>query len=379
VRAPACRPPARRLLVVAFSSARMIAELAAADGWQVTAVDRFADHDLRAVGEAIAAGSGAAIAALATRIPSDAVVYGGGLENRPDLVTELARGRELLGVGARSLAAVRDPWTLGEAVRAAGAAMPETRAFDDIPARPRDGRGRWLRKPRSGGAGRGVRGWAGGRLRASEILQRRIDGIPCSAVAIGDGRRAAFLGLTEQLLRPGCCAWIGNVTPPRLPAAEAAELAGRMREVCDEISGRFGVRGAFGVDAVWDGRRPWVLEVNPRPTAALELFTGGTFAAHVRGIRGLASAGCEPDGNNAAPMGTPLRMKLVLFADHDLRAPAPDWWPAGLVRDIPCRGQAIRAGEPVCTLVADCDDVPALARRGAALLRALPGKALARG
>ena len=369
----------RRLLVVAFSSARMIAELAAADGWQVTALDRFADHDLRAVADATAAPSGAAIAALAARTPSDAVVYGGGLENRPDVVARLARGRELLGVDPRALAAVRDPWALGDAARAAGAAMPETRAFDDLPARPGGGGDRWLRKPRHGGAGRGVRDWVGGRLRASELLQRRIDGVACSAVAIGDGRRARVLGLTEQLLRPGTYAWIGNVTPPRLSAAEAAELDGRMADVCDEIAGRFGVRGAFGVDAVWDGHRPWVLEVNPRPTAALELFGRGTFAAHVLGVRGLALPDGDAAGDNPAQMGTPRRVKLVLFADRRLRAPAPDWWPAGLVRDVPGDGQAIGAGEPVCTLVADGDDASALATRGAALLRALPEEALARG
>ena len=57
-------------------------------------------------------------------------------------------------------------------------------------------------------------------------------------------------------------------------------------------------------------------------------------------------------------------MKLVLFADRDLRAPDPDWWPAGLVRDIPAAGELIRRGSPVCTLYAETADPAALAHGG---------------
>ena len=84
----------------------------------------------------------------------------------------------------------------------------------------------------------------------------------------------------------GAYEWTGNVTPPRLPAAELAELDGRFRAVCAEVASRFGVRGAFGVDGIWDGRELWVLEVNPRPTASLELFEAGS----VRRARSAARA-----------------------------------------------------------------------------------------
>jgi predicted ATP-grasp superfamily ATP-dependent carboligase len=65
-------------------------------------------------------------------------------------------------------------------------------------------------------------------------------------------------------------------------------------------------------------------------------------------------------------------MKLVLFADRDVRAPDPGWWPAGLVRDIPHDGETIRRGAPLCTLLAPVADPAELARVGAGLLSALP-------
>jgi predicted ATP-grasp superfamily ATP-dependent carboligase len=365
-----------RMLVVAVS-ARMLAQLAVADGYEVTALDRFGDVDLRAVAPGATAPSNDALAALAADVDAEAVVYGGGLENRPDLVGGLGRGRELLGTPPELLAAVRDPWAVGAAARAAGACAPESRSVDHLPETAGAGRGGrdpdiWLRKPQRGGGGRGVRRWAGGRLRPTEILQRRVHGLSCSAVAIGDGRRAAVLGLTEQLHRPPGFQWTGNVAPPRLPEGERAELDGQLRAVCTEVAARFGVRGAFGVDAVWDGRHAWVLEVNPRPPAGLELFGPGSFEAHVRGARslGLPTAGAPPATRCA-------RVKLVLFAEHDLRAPDPGWWPGGLVRDIPHEGETIKRGAPVCTLVSATSGEPELAARGAELLAALPEAVLA--
>jgi predicted ATP-grasp superfamily ATP-dependent carboligase len=346
----------------------MIAQLAIADGYEVVALDRFGDVDLRAIAPGATAPSNDSLVALARDVDADAVVYGGGLENRPDLVARLGHGREILGTPPELLPAVRDPWALAAAARAAGARAPETRSIGDLPYG-----GEWLRKPRLGGGGRAVRQWAGGRLRPSEILQARVEGLSCSAVAIGDGRSAAVLGITEQLHRPSSCQWTGNATPPRLPDDERAELEGRLSSVCTEVARRFGVRGAFGVDAVWDGRHAWVLEVNPRPPASLELFGPGTFEAHVRGVRGrgLPTAGSPPAASCA-------RVKLVLFADRDIRAPEPGWWPANLVRDVPHAGETITRGAPVCTLISATHGVEEIAALGAQLLAALDEAVLAR-
>jgi uncharacterized protein len=352
-------------VLVAAVSARMLASLAVADGYEAVAIDRFGDFDLRAIAPGATAPTSAGLASLAEAIEADAVVYGAGFENRPDLVARLAQSRELLGTPPELLAAVRDPWEVGAAARAAGAHAPETRSVDEVTAAGAAG-GVWLRKPARGGGGRGVRRWAGGGLAPTEILQRRIEGLSCSAVAIGDGTRAAVLGLTEQLHRRPGYGWVGNVTPPRLLGAELAELDGQLRRVCDEVAARFGVRGAFSVDAVWDGRHAWVLEVNPRPPASLELFGPGCFEAHVRGVRNVALP------TAAGPLATRCaKVKLVLFADRDLDAPDPGWWPAPLVRDIPHAGETIRRGAPVCTLVSDGDGVAELAGRGASLLAAL--------
>ena len=312
-----------KVLVVAVS-ARMLATLAVADGYEVVAVDRFGDVDLRAVAPGATARSSAGLVALAEDVEADAVVYGAGMENRPDLVERLAAGRELLGTPADLLPAVRDPWALADVVR-----VPETRRAAAV------GAAGWLRKPLRGGGGRGVRRWSGGRLRRTEILQRRVDGLSCSAVAVGNGRDAVVLG-------PHRAAAPRLLVDRQRGAASPTTSARQLRAACEAVVVRFGVRGAFGIDAIWDGRRAWVLEVNPRPTASLELFGPGAFALHVRGARGLDLDGPLPPACD--------KVKVVLFADRDVRAPAPGWWPQGLVRDVPHEGEEITRGHPVCTL-----------------------------
>jgi uncharacterized protein len=360
-----------RVLIVAVS-ARMLAELAVADGYEAIALDRFGDVDLRRVARGTTATTNEGLARCAADVDAAAVVYGAGFENRPDLVRELADGRELLGMAPELLGDVRDPRAVAAAARAAGARAPQTRPAGDLPG-PADrggcggGSEAWVRKPRRSGGGRGVRMWRGGGLRSTEVLQRHVGGLSCSAVAIGDGHAAVVLGLTEQLHLGPRFVWTGNVTPPRLPDPQLAELDGQLRAVCTEVARRFGVVGAFGVDAIWDGRHAWVLEVNPRPTASLELFGPGSFEAHVQGARGLRLpvAGVAPARCCAA-------VKLVLFADRTVCAPELGWWPAGLVRDIPHSGEMIKRGAPVCTLVSASPDVPGLVQQGARLLAALP-------
>lgn len=348
-----------RVLLVAVS-ARMLAELAHAAGAECVAYDRFGDADLRRVCPGVSLhhdlggrGGMAALVAHAQRADAGAVVYGAGLENRPDLVARLARGRELLGCPPAVLAEVRDPLLLGAALRADGLAAPAVRRdARGVPPEP----GRWLRKPLRGGGGRGVRGWRGGVLAAGELLQERRAGVPCSAVALADGHDAVVLAITEQLVGEGRLgargfAWCGNVAPPRLEGSAIRLLTEQLTAACRTVARRFGVVGAFGVDAVFDGETAWVLEVNPRPTAGLEvadrLAGGGAFAVHAAACRGML-----PGPAAAAPAAPRAAAKVVLYSPADVLAPPPRAWGRG-ARDLPHAGEPLHAGQPVCTLVGE--------------------------
>jgi predicted ATP-grasp superfamily ATP-dependent carboligase len=314
----------------------MLADLAMRAGHEVVVFDLFGDLDLRRSGARVVTGDTlTALVDAAVEEPPGRVVYGASFENHPALVERLAERHELLGNAPAVLREVRDPLRLGAALDG----LPYPRIADGIPSS-----GRWLRKPLSGGGGTRVHDWRGGKLPAGTYLQERIDGVPCSAAAVGD----VVLGVTEQLVGQrafgvGGYRWCGNVVPPRVPAAELGEQA---RAVCSRLAAAFGLRGHFGVDFIWDGERAWTLEVNPRPTASLEVIE----AAH-----GTAAG------------------KAVVFATEDVVVGDSERWLERGVRDVPHPGERIAAGRPVCTVVATAatpDEVVAGLEREAARVRA---------
>jgi predicted ATP-grasp superfamily ATP-dependent carboligase len=339
----------------------MLAELATGAGVEVIALDRFGDLDLRlmcptpSLGELGGVGGMATLVAAAECIDADAVVYGAGLENRPDLVAQLARGRTLLGNTPDVLRDVRNPELLGGALRSAGLGYPCTLTSPQSKLCADRSRA-WLRKPLHSGGGRGIRVWRGGSLSSVEVLQARVRGLACSIVGLGDGRSGVVLGITEQLTGASDFggrhfAWCGNVVPPRLPPDETRMLEREADAICERLMAAFGLRGLFGVDLVWDGHRGWVVEVNPRPTGSLEVIelTSNTsvFTAHVRAFDGQL-----PEPGFGIGAGGRAAAKAIVYARRDVSVGNTSEWRARGIKDIPNPGELIRRGHPVCTLIA---------------------------
>jgi predicted ATP-grasp superfamily ATP-dependent carboligase len=338
----------------------MLAELGVRAGHDVVAVDRFGDFDLRQLCPSVSVlrdlggeGGMAALVDAADSISAPSVIYGAGLENRPDLVARLAAGRRLLGCTPETLERVRDPATLAASLRSAGLAYPSTFTAAEAPQVAERSR-RWLRKPVRGGGGRGVREWRGGKLDGRVMVQEHISGLACSAAAVANGRSAVLLGVSEQLIgRRGLgargYAWCGNLVPARLGETEQGALADAARAVCTHLASAFELRGLFGVDLVWDGERGWVVEVNPRPTASLESIEAAheldAFSAHLDGCNGIPpSADLDRPPSRAAG-------KAVLFATRDVHVGDTRGWAARGIRDVPHPDEHISAGHPVCTLI----------------------------
>src|SRR3954449_6726750 len=322
----------------------MLADLAMRAGHRVAVFDLFGDLDLRRNADRVVTRDGltALVGAAAAEAPG-AVVYGASFENRPALVQRLADRHTLLGNPPATLRAVRDPVRLGISL----GDLPYPRTTGTPPLS-----GRWLRKPLRGGGGIRVHEWRGGALQAGTFLQERVDGVACSAAAVGDGVDAVVLGLTEQLVGQRAFGvrgyrWCGNLAPPRLSAGERKALLDHARAICSCLAAAFALRGLFGVDLVWDGERAWTVEVNPRPTASLEAIEAANgvnvFDAHVRACAGelpRIESECVRAGG-----------KAVLFATEDVTVGDSAPWLERGVRDVPHPGERIAAGHPICTVV----------------------------
>jgi predicted ATP-grasp superfamily ATP-dependent carboligase len=110
-----------------------------------------------------------------------------------------------------------------------------------------------------------------------------------------------------------------------------------------------GLTGVNGLDFILDGDMPLVLEVNPRPTATIDLYDAdieaGVVALHLRACRGELPA---------APVLRQPRAHAIVYAATAVRVPPRLSWP-GWCTDLPEAGTVIPVGAPVCSVHGEAD------------------------
>lgn len=373
---PAALPPGspdssvRQSLVVIGASVRAIAESSVRAGRDVFAADLFGDRDLRAIarGYARAVPYPEGLPQVVAGFPPGPWLYTGGLENHPEIIAEISRNRLLAGCSAPAVRQIRDPTRLSMLARHAGLLYPETRL--DPAAIPVDGS--WLVKPIHSAGGHGISRWRGclDKDRAGDrwLWQRGVRGRPWSASFLLTAGRASLIGASRQLIGSRWTAarpfhWSGGLDiAPESLSRRVRELLQRLGR---ELARVPGLLGLVGVDLMVDRHRGLtVLEVNPRPTASMELIeraTGFSLATAQ-----LTACGFAVPGSTTLPAARrETWAKAVLFAPSPLvvdersqaaldtlaiRWSDADRQPA--VADLPLPPQTIHSGRPICTLFA---------------------------
>lgn len=333
-----------RVLILG-ASVRAAAASARRAGLTPFGVDLFADRDTAELCEHVArcplADYPRGLFDLARRLPPMPWFYTGGLENHPELVSELATERELWGVGTDVLRRVRDPHVLDRVpchvATFANLVEPSAAA---------------LRKPLGGSGGGGIRFHRPGEPRQpGYYYQEYIDGEPRSAVCSAVTARSVTLGVAAQLvgtpwLHAAPFRYAGNVTRPWVDNP----VYSWDWDLCQAT----GLRGLFGLDFIAPPTAPrgyHVVEVNPRYTASVEVHELATGVSLLRRT--------EPPPPAARVVG-----KAVYYAARPLAVPESGPWDESLrhctdvwrrpdFADIPRPGDVIEHGQPVVTLLAE--------------------------
>ncbi|MEZ5951400.1 MAG: ATP-grasp domain-containing protein [Planctomycetaceae bacterium] len=246
---------------------------------------------------------------------------------------------------------------------------------------------RWLRKSITSVGGLGIRRLAAGDLSpvpAGFYDQGEVDGIPCSAqfLTCANARGEVdteLLGCTRQIIgspelpaRP--FAYAGNLFPLQsFEAIDRDHLLPLLHTIGRTCALACGLRGLWGLDFVLAGQTPYLVEINPRYTAALELMELAEQRSLLRDLPGLA------EGRQVPPRGErskPTRSigKRILYASRDFELPC-DWswdvvagrvgqghggegercWSVPTFSDLPAAGTAFRREDPICTIWATGD------------------------
>src|SRR5262249_139185 len=123
-------------------------------------------------------------------------------------------------------------------------------------------------------------------IRGDMYVQEFIRGEPISAIFVCLDNECVLVGTTQQLvgetwLKATGFHYCGSIGP--LPDSSVNQTWLRIGNVMREV----GLRGVVGVDAILSGDRLYVVEVNPRYTASVEVLE---LAEHVTVLDVHASA-----------------------------------------------------------------------------------------
>ncbi len=356
-------------LLIAAQSGRALAQAARRAGLRPFVLDLFGDEDTLVLAEshrplpgrfgagrrdrgAVLAGL-EALAAEAGSAPLG-VVLGSGFEGAPDLMAEIAGRFPLLGATPASVAALKDP--LGFAALCERLAIPHPAlAVGSVAARDA-----WLLKQAGGCGGSHIRVSATGAVPPGHYLQQKVPGRAFALNFLGDGTRIAPLALTEQWqapsrLRPfryGGALARGRDEPHPVAAAVREKIA----EAVARIVAATGLTGLASADLLIDGDDWWLLEINPRPGATLDVLDRRPtplLLAHIE-----ASLGRLPILEAAPPDATGAE---ICYAARTYAALPPFDWPDH-VRDRPRAGSRVGRDAPLCTVTATGPDAAAATR-----------------
>lgn len=355
------------VLIAAFSG-RALAQSARRAGFVPLVVDAFGDSDTRQAAAHYAqipsaVRTGFRAKPLMTAIDSlieahgsapIGIVLGSGFEDRPKLIDSLDKRYRLLGTKGETVAELKDPARFFPLLKQLGIAHPPTTL-----AAPAELNG-WIAKRTGAAGGAHIRDLATLRqIKPQHYFQRRLDGVPMSILAIA-AQGGVAMEFSRQWVCPsarkpfryGGAAIIDYADTPH--EQQMVSTAATLIELLDPV-------GLISFDFIVSDGTAYLLEVNPRPGATLDVFDdlkGSLFRAQIEaGLgRGLWQERELPT--------TQSRASAILYADRGgFTAPTIDWpqW----VSDRPTPGTQIPNEQPIASVHADAssaDDAETLVR-----------------
>jgi predicted ATP-grasp superfamily ATP-dependent carboligase len=338
------RPP----IIVAAYSVRALASCAAHAGFAPLSIDVFGDDDMRAVSlssvklEGGLAGGltldkvAGAVEALISAHDPIGLVYGAGFEHQPETIAAIACKVRVFGNGAETLQRAKDPLVLARVCAEQGIRHPEVQF--SAPGEPE----LWLVKKRGGAGGDHIAvAETPSRLRPDSYFQRRLAGRNISALFVASERQVEIVGLSMQWAAPTRASpfrYGGAAGPIDIEPRPAREIERCVAVIASE----FDLIGLNSADFLVSDNAVWLLEINPRPGATLDVFESNEaplFARHI-----AACEGCLTPASRSMT----FKAAEIVYAPHDIVVRGQGNWPDWAVDRSP-PGTLVAAGDPLCT------------------------------
>ncbi len=330
------------ILVIA-SSARLLAQCARASGFKPLVIDLFADQDTQSYAEDFKKIKSlekrylqSAVDYFIKRYQVDQVVYGSGFENYPDSLCYLSGCLSLLGNVPDVFIALHEKQGFFAVLNRLNIPYPcvsfnQQGELED-----------WLIKPMRGQGGVGIKHYKGEEVGSDSYCQKYQIGKQYSVLFLADGLQVQVIGFNSQwtVRLDECCEFMfsGIINVCDLESERKTQVV----EWLKKLIPLFQLKGLNSLDFVDDGVCSWLLEINPRPSASMQLYEADLFKRHIRASLGEIT--------HDLPHIKGCTGYQVVYATHDIMIPVDFLWPEGCV-DLPESGVICRTGQPICSIM----------------------------
>ena len=341
----------RPTVIVAAYSARALASSATRAGFAPLSIDVFGDDDTREMSFASVKLDGGlsegltpdkvvcAVEMLISAHDPVGLIYGAGFEHQAESIAAIARRTRIFGNRAETLKRAKDPVALARVCEANGVRHPR------VTFAPPDEPERWLlkRQGAAGGAHIVVANEASS-VSPDCYYQLRVTGESISVLFLASEKTTEIIGLSMQWAAPTPASrfrYGGAAGPVDIDPAQAEEIVRSVAAIASELN----LVGLNSADFLVSADAVWLIEINPRPGATLDVFESNEaplFAHHI--------AACEGRLTPASP-SLPIQAAEIIYAPCDIAVPEGRNWPDWAVDRSPA-GTCIAAGDPVCTVLA---------------------------
>jgi len=332
------------VLIVA-SSGRMLAQAAKKAGLKPLVVDLFADLDTQGYAEAFEKIPSLAeehlMPALDYFIEHHAVaqvIYGSGFEYYPESLRYLSGRLQILGNSFDTFAKLHDKPAFFFSLDKLNIPYPEV-CFT-APNSP----GMWLVKPMQGQGGLGIKRYNPQDCTESAVYWQTYQaGTPHSVLFLANGQDVQVIGFNTQwtisLSESQEFIFSGIVNSCDLLSEQKALITLWLKKLVPE----FALKGLNTLDFIQTGDKSLVLEINPRPSASMQLYDADLLIRHIKAASQGELIDYHPDMDYTGYQ--------IVYAERDMVIPEAFAWPLWCM-DKPGSGVTCLKGQPICSIIA---------------------------
>ena len=202
----------------------------------------------------------------------------------------------------------------------------------------------WLVKPIHSQGGVGIKRYQVSDLANNAVYwQKYQPGTPHSVLFLADGKNIQIIGFNHQ--------WTTNFSETDeflfSGIINHTKLSNKQKQLITQwltkIVPIFKLKGLNSLDFIQSGKQCWLLEINPRPSASMQLYSADLLNRHIQ-----ATQGKLVDYSNKLTGYTAYQ---VIYAPETVTIPTYFDWPITCV-DRPVSGVTCRKGQPICSMIA---------------------------